>query len=196
MSKHAIKHSFIQLKAVRITMYEEKKLVLHNNSVIRKSTKPVFLGFEMLGISKNFKLQKSHNRPSSCRRKTLHFPNCQSNLEVVQRPPLFGTVKLQYSALRQKICKTLDRRSTLICAANCTEQKLSSSESYYLTPNLEGRNQACFVALLFSRTPTWRRFGLWPTSLYDTTIQIRTFCWSLPSVQSVLTVPCVVTLLL
>ena len=38
--------------------------------------------------------------------------------------------------IQAKISKTLDKRSTLIFAANCTEQKLSSSESYYLTPNL------------------------------------------------------------
>ena len=38
--------------------------------------------------------------------------------------------------IQAKISKTLDKRSTLNFAANCTEQKLSSSESYYLTPNL------------------------------------------------------------
>ena len=38
--------------------------------------------------------------------------------------------------IQAKISKTLDKRSTLIYAANCTEQKLSSSESYYPTPNL------------------------------------------------------------
>ena len=38
--------------------------------------------------------------------------------------------------IQAKISKTLDKRSTLIFAAFCTEQKLSSSESYYLTPNL------------------------------------------------------------
>ena len=38
--------------------------------------------------------------------------------------------------IQAKISKTLDKRSTLIFAANCIEQKLSSSKSYYLTPNL------------------------------------------------------------
>ena len=32
--------------------------------------------------------------------------------------------------------KTLDKRSTLILEANCTEQKLSSSESYYTLPRI------------------------------------------------------------
>ena len=38
--------------------------------------------------------------------------------------------------IQAKISKTLDKRSTLIFGANCTEQKLSSSESYHLSPNL------------------------------------------------------------
>ena len=46
----------------------------------------------------------------------------------------FGKSVVQ--CIQAKISKTLDKRSTLIFAANCTEQKLSSSESYYLTPNL------------------------------------------------------------
>ena len=37
--------------------------------------------------------------------------------------------------IQAKNSKALDRR-TLIYAANCLEQKLSSSESFYLTPNL------------------------------------------------------------
>ena len=53
----------------------------------------------------------------------------------------YETLMLSSSSIRQqciqaKISKTLDKRSTLIFAANCTKQKLSSSESYYLTPNL------------------------------------------------------------
>ena len=45
-----------------------------------------------------------------------------------------GSSALQ--CIQAKISKTLDKSSLLIFAANCTEQKLSSSESYYLTPNL------------------------------------------------------------
>ena len=77
----------------------------------------------------------------------------------------------------------LDKRSTLIFAANCTEQELSSSKSYYLTPNLQSRNAASFVALLFSKTPIWGHFGVCSTSLYVRTIRFLTFCQSLPSVQ-------------
>ena len=53
---------------------------------------------------------------------------------------------------KAKFSKTLDKRSTLIFAANSTAQKLSSSKRYYLTPNLWSRNAARFVALLFSKT--------------------------------------------
>ena len=38
--------------------------------------------------------------------------------------------------IQAKFSKTLDKRSTLILAAYSTEQKLSSSERYYLTLNL------------------------------------------------------------
>ena len=44
-----------------------------------------------------------------------------------------------------------------------------------------------FFALLFSKIPIWGHFGLWPMSLYVRTIRFPTFCWSLPSVRSVLT---------
>ena len=47
---------------------------------------------------------------------------------------LIGSKSLE--CIQAKISKILDKRSTLIFAANCTEQKLSSSDSYYLTPNL------------------------------------------------------------
>ena len=70
-------------------------------------------------------------------------------------------------------------------AADCTEQKLSSSESYYLTPNLWSRIAARFVALLFSKTSIWGPFGVCPTSLYVRTIRFSTFCQSLSSVRSV-----------
>ena len=41
-----------------------------------------------------------------------------------------------YSAFRQKFPKLWTSVAHSFFAANCTEQKLSSSESYYLTPNL------------------------------------------------------------
>ena len=51
-------------------------------------------------------------------------------------PWMHGAACMALQCIQAKISKTLDKRSTLIFAANCTEQKLSSSESYYLTPNL------------------------------------------------------------
>ena len=104
---------------------------------------------------------------------------------------------LMIQCIQAKISKTLDKRSTLIFAANCTEQKLSSSESYYLTPNLLSRNAASFVALLFSKTPIWGHFGVCPgvrNIIVRQNHSIPDVLSKLAERRSVLTVPCVVRL--
>ena len=63
----------------------------------------------------------------------VHVP---SHSSFYTKKKFDGTSVLLIQCIQAKISKTLDKRSTLIFAANCTEQELSSSESYYLTPNL------------------------------------------------------------
>ena len=50
-----------------------------------------------------------------------------------------------------KIFQNLDKRSTLIFAANSTEQKLSSSDRHSFQLNLLSRNAGRFPALLFRK---------------------------------------------
>ena len=102
----------------------------------------------------------------------------------------------QVQCIRAKISKTLDKRSTLIFAANCTEQKLSSSERYYLTPNLWSRNEARFVALLFSQPQSGGILGCAQRHCTSEPFDCRRFveaCWAYGA-YGAYTVPFAVTL--
>ena len=78
--------------------------------------------------------------------------------------------------------KTLDKRSTFIFAAYCTEQNWAHPKATTLPRICKSRNAASFVALFFSKTPIWGHFGVYPTSLYVRTIRFPTFCRSMSSV--------------
>ena len=68
-----------------------------------------------------------HIRNRECKRKK--WINYEGRISKKKKKKV-----IQY--IQAKISKTLDSVSTLIFAANCTDQKLSSSERYYYNPHL------------------------------------------------------------
>ena len=107
----------------------------------------------------------------------------------------FIILRFRLQCIQAKFSKTLDKRSTLIFLQQIAQNKNWAYPKATTLPRICKVEMQHALLLCYSgKTPIWGHFGVCPMSLYVRTIRCPTFCRSLPIVQSVLTVPCVVAL--